>query len=295
MPENFYNYPMAIVHRDFTKNGGDLSKISDRNRAVYPGRVRVGQKCILKRTGQPYWGKDIDDPYMFGPIYLDEIHYFDHGEASTAQLAAFASGQVDVIYEFDIASYAMAQSVPNSTIYEAQTAQTGVLRMKVTKPPFTDVRVRRAVQLCCDAPVYPELVYQGRATAGDHHHVAPIHPEYFALPPMKPNIEQAKKLLAEAGFPRRPRAQHRLRQHQRPLAAAGLRDPAGAAGPGRDQAQHQHHADDPILGHLDDVAVRHHRLDASSARHDGPLGRLPQRRALERERLCKQGVRQPPG
>ncbi len=50
---------------------------------------------------------------MFGPIYLDEIHYFDHGAASTAQLAAFASGQVDSIYEFDIASYAMAASIPD--------------------------------------------------------------------------------------------------------------------------------------------------------------------------------------
>ena len=91
---------------------------------------------------------------MFGPIYLDEIHYYDHGDASTAQLAAFASGQVDAIYEFDIASYAMAESIPSSTIYEAQTAQTGVLRMKITQPPFTDHRVRRAVQLCCDAAVY---------------------------------------------------------------------------------------------------------------------------------------------
>ena len=62
---------------------------------------------------------------MFGPIYLREIHYYDHGPASTAQLAAFASGQVDSIYEFDIASYAMASSIPNATIYEAQTAQTG--------------------------------------------------------------------------------------------------------------------------------------------------------------------------
>ena len=75
----------------------------------------------------PYWGKDIDDPYMMGPIYLDEIHYYDHGSASAAQLAAFASGQVDSIYEFDIASYAMAASIPDSMIYEAQTAQTGTL------------------------------------------------------------------------------------------------------------------------------------------------------------------------
>ncbi|MGD9507393.1 MAG: ABC transporter substrate-binding protein [Geminicoccaceae bacterium] len=201
VPENFYNYPMAILHRDFEKNGSDLSKTPVGTGPYTLAEFAVGQKCILKRVEQPYWGKDIDDPIMFGPIYLDEIHYFDHGAASTAQLAAFASGQVDMIYEFDIASYAMAASIPDSMIYEAQTAQTGVLRMKVTEKPFTDQRVRRAIQLCCDASAYPELVYQGRGQAGEHHHVSPVHPEYFALPPLKRDVEQAKKLLADAGFP----------------------------------------------------------------------------------------------
>lgn len=201
VPENFYNYPMAILHRDFEKNGGDLSKSPIGTGPYTLADFAVGQKCILKRTDQPYWGKDIDDPIMFGPIYIDEIHYFDHGAASTAQLAAFASGQVDMIYEFDIASYAMAASIPDSMIYEAQTAQTGVLRMKVTEKPFSDQRVRRAIQLSCDASAYPELVYQGRGQVGEHHHVSPVHPEYFALPPLKRDIEQAKKLLADAGFP----------------------------------------------------------------------------------------------
>lgn len=200
VPENLYNYPTAMLHRDFEKNGKDLAKWPVGTGPYTLVDFAVGQKCILKRTDVPYWGKDIDDPYMFGPIYLDEIHYYDHGSASAAQLAAFASGQVDSIYEFDIASYAMAASIPNSMIYEAQTAQTGTLRMQVTKPPFTDQRVRRAIQLCCDTAVYPELVYQGRGTAGEHHHVSPVHPEYFALPTLKQDIEQAKKLLAEAGF-----------------------------------------------------------------------------------------------
>ena len=201
VPENFYNYPMAILHRDFEKNGSDLSKTPNGTGPYTLAEFAVGQKCILKRTGQPYWGKDIEDPIMFGPIYLDEIHYYDHGAASMAQLAAFASGQVDMIYEFDIASYGMAVAIPASQIYEAQTAQTGCLRMKVTEKPFDDPRVRRAVQICCDAAAYPELVYQGRGAAGEHHHVAPVHPEYFALPPLKPDTEQAKKLLAEAGYP----------------------------------------------------------------------------------------------
>ena len=35
----------------------------------------------------------------------------------------------------------------------------------------------------------------------EHHHVAKIHPEYFALPPFEQDIPGAKKLLAEAGYP----------------------------------------------------------------------------------------------
>ena len=200
VPENLYNYPTAIVHRDFEKNGKDLSKSPVGTGPYELAEFAVGQKCILKKRAGDYWGKDIADPYMFGPIYLDEIHYYDHGAASTAQLAAFASGQVDAIYQFDIASYAMAESIPSSMIYEAKTAQTAGMRMKVTEKPFDDQRVRRAIQLCCDPAAYPTLIYQGRGLPGEHHHVAPVHPEYFALPPLKRDIEQSKKLLAEAGY-----------------------------------------------------------------------------------------------
>ena len=200
VPENLYNYPTAIVHRDFEKNGKDLSKSPVGTGPYELAEFAVGQKCILKKRAGDYWGKDIADPYMFGPIYLDEIHYYDHGAASTAQLAAFASGQVDAIYQFDIASYAMAESIPNSMIYEAKTAQTAGMRMKVTEKPFDDQRVRRAIQLCCDPAAYPTLIYQGRGLPGEHHHVAPIHPEYFALPSLQRDVAQAKKLLAEAGY-----------------------------------------------------------------------------------------------
>jgi peptide/nickel transport system substrate-binding protein len=199
VPENLFNYPTAIVHRNFEKDGKDLSKAPIGTGPYELVEFAVGEKYIVRRAARPYWGESLDDPHIGGPIYLDEIHYYDHGPASTAQLAAFASGQVDAIYEFDVASYDMAASIPNAEIYESRTAQTGVIRMQVNQPPFNDKRVRQAIQACCDVAAYRELVYRGRGDIGEHHHVSPIHPEYFELPMPVRDIEKAKALLAEAG------------------------------------------------------------------------------------------------
>ena len=71
--------------------------------------------------------------------------------------------------------------------------------MKVTEEPFTDPKVRRAVQLCSDNQQNLDQAHRGLGQVAEHHHVAKIHPEYFALPQWQRNVEQAKKLLAEAG------------------------------------------------------------------------------------------------
>ncbi len=189
IPENLYNYPTMIVHRGFK---GDLSKEPNGTGPFTLKEFVVGEKAILRRVDQPYWG---------GEVYLDGIDYYDHGAASAAQLAAVASGQVDMNYEFDIASLGMAESVPGMTVYAARTAQTGVMRMNITQKPFDDKRVRQALQLCCDTEKYNELIFQGRGDVAEHHHVSPIHPEYYALNRVEPDITKAKLLLAEAGFP----------------------------------------------------------------------------------------------
>jgi len=201
MAENFYNYPTMIVHRDFK---GDLTKERNGTGPFQIAEFRVGEKVVLKRAPGKYWGDKLrhrDEPYWGGRVYLDEIHYIDHGAASAAQLAAYASGQVDAIYEFDIASLAMASSLPNTTIYEAKTAQTGVVRMRLSEKPFDNKDLRDAIVACVDAGKYRELVFQGRAAEGEHHHVSPIHPEYFPLPKLRQDHAKARQLLAKAGYP----------------------------------------------------------------------------------------------
>jgi peptide/nickel transport system substrate-binding protein len=192
IPENLYNYPTGIVHRNFEKEGGDLSKNPVGTGPYTLTEFRVGELAVLKKRKEPWWG---------GDVFLDEIRIIDLGEDAGAYLAAIASKQVDVIYNLDLTTLEAAKNIPGIKVVDIPSTQTGVIRMKVNKEPFTDVRVRKAVQMTCDAQRQLDISHQGLGIVAEHHHVAKIHPEYFALPPFKQDIEGAKKLLAEAGYP----------------------------------------------------------------------------------------------
>ncbi|MBC8440357.1 MAG: ABC transporter substrate-binding protein [Deltaproteobacteria bacterium] len=192
IPENLYNYPTAIVHRNFEKEGGDLTKNPVGTGPYKLTEFKVGEIAVLKKRNAPYWG---------GEVFLDEIRIIDLGEDAGAYLAAIASKQVDLIYNLDLTTLEAAKNIPGIKVVSIPSTQTGVIRMKVTEKPFTDIRVRKAVQKCCDAQRNLDIAHQGLGIVAEHHHVASIHPDYFKLPPFKQDIAGAKKLLAEAGYP----------------------------------------------------------------------------------------------
>ena len=192
IPENLYNYPTAIVHRNFEKEGGDLSKNPVGTGPYTLSEFKVGEIAVLTKRKEPYWG---------GEVFLDEIRIIDLGEDAGAYLAAIASKQVDALYALDLTTLEAAKNIPGIKVVSIPSTQTGVIRMKVTEKPFTDVRVRKAVQKTCDAQRQLDIAHQGLGIVAEHHHVASIHPEYFKLPPFKQDIAGAKKLLAEAGYP----------------------------------------------------------------------------------------------
>ena len=189
--EDCYNYPTAIVHSSF--------KPPFSNKPIGTGPFTlvsqvVGDKCILKRVSKMTNGKPFK--YWGGKVYLDEIHYYNF--SSDNQVTAFAGGDADAIHSFGVEQFELAKTL-DGNIQSASTAQTLVCRMNVTKEPYTDARVRKAVVMAVDNAKVMELVYPSGAALGENHHVAPLHPEYFALSPLKRDVEGAKKLLAEAG------------------------------------------------------------------------------------------------
>ena len=193
IPENLYNYPAAIVHRRFAEEGGDLSKNPVGTGPYRLDSFAIGEKAVLvRRKKSAYWGPR--------PA-LERIIYIDHGDDPMAGIAAIASGQADLNYEISPDQLELVQSMPQLQLFEAATAQTAVARMRVDRPPFDNAKLRRAVQACIDHGRLLELGYRGKGAAGEDHHVAPVHPDYAALPKQRQDYALARKLLADAGHP----------------------------------------------------------------------------------------------
>jgi peptide/nickel transport system substrate-binding protein len=193
MPENFYNYPTAIVHKGF---GGDYEADLSKN-PIGTGPCEltdfsIGERAILKKRAGDYHD---------GAFHLDEIQYFDHGEDTNAWIAALASQQVDMVYRVPNDAIETVKRLPFVDVHEATTAQTAVMRFRITEKPFDDPRVRQAIAACMDHQEILDKAFKGLGQVAENHHVCPIHPDYAALPPLKRDIAKAKKLLADAGYP----------------------------------------------------------------------------------------------
>ena len=187
VPEHMFHYPFLILDPE---EGGKFGVGSNGTGAFNLVRQEVGKIAVLEARDD-YWG---DGPY------LDSVEFHDLGDDSSAALGAIASKQVHGLDTADVLSLDALKAMPHLTIHEVTTAQTGVARMKPIGP-FADPKVRKAMRLAIDTEKVLQAAYRGLGSAGEHHHVSPIHPEYYKQPFMGQDIAAAKALLAEAGHP----------------------------------------------------------------------------------------------
>jgi peptide/nickel transport system substrate-binding protein len=188
VPEHLFHYPLAILDPN---EGGVFGVGSNGTGPFELIEFEVNRKAVL-RARDDWWGE--------GP-FLDELHYIDNGDNPAAEAAALASGQIDGIYNGNVEQLDVYRDMDDIEIYQAITAATGVARMQVDNPQFADPRVRKALRLATDQAQVLEIAYRNLGDIGEHHHVSPIHPDYFALPAFARDVDAAKALLADAGYP----------------------------------------------------------------------------------------------
>lgn len=110
------------------------------------------------------------------------------------------SGQADIALRLPVTETQRLESDPNVTIEEGNTVMTMYVALNNSKGVLQDVKVRQAMNYAVDKDVIVNDILGGLATVSD----APIAPDtwgYTSTQQYECDIEKAKALLTEAGYP----------------------------------------------------------------------------------------------
>jgi peptide/nickel transport system substrate-binding protein len=185
VPEHFFHYPFLMLDPD---EAGVFKVGSEGTGSFELVELEVNRKAVLKRVADR-------------PGFLDELHFIDLGDNPSAVAAALASKQVQGVYQGNIEQFDIYKGMGHVTIHEVVTAQTAVARTRLDSKPFDNPAVRKALRLATDPEKTLQIAHKSVGAVAEHHHVAPVHPDYKKMEPMGYKPDEAKKILAEGGFP----------------------------------------------------------------------------------------------
>jgi peptide/nickel transport system substrate-binding protein len=112
-----------------------------------------------------------------------------------------SGGTIDVMHNVGFESLPTLAADPALKTSQSPSGLYLPLVMRVSEEPFTDVRVRQAMKLCCDRPAILQVALLGNGELGNDQPVPPINPYWADIPIPEQNHERARELLAEAGYP----------------------------------------------------------------------------------------------
>ncbi|MFC1935510.1 ABC transporter substrate-binding protein [Chloroflexota bacterium] len=198
----------AIVSKKALEaNDYDLRRVPD-----HPGtgpfrsvRVTIGEIWVQERNPD-YWNE--------GLPYLDEVHHLNV-TSGPARGAAVQTGQADYAFSGVTPEFlAIAEKDPNFEGFVSPSSSARSIYFNLSRKPWDDIRVRRAVQLVTDNQALTDVAEdQGVFPVGEWVVPPPVgqwmtveefekvmkSPGYRS--PTVEDIAEAKRLLAEAGYP----------------------------------------------------------------------------------------------
>ena len=109
------------------------------------------------------------------------------------------SGAIDVAYQIHVSDIKRIEEHPELNLLRRTALRTDFLMFNCGKPPFNDVRVRRAVVKALDIEGMQKAVYRGLGYVPGGPLPKDMRYSNPELRPSQQNVEEAKRLLEEAG------------------------------------------------------------------------------------------------
>jgi peptide/nickel transport system substrate-binding protein len=148
-----------------------------------------GNRLVMVRNDN-YWG--------ISPALSEVTFRVIPDDAS--RVAALEKGEVHVAVKIPPSDLPRLKANSKIRILTSSSARTIYLGFNCLKEPFTDKRIRQALNYAVNKEAIVEHVLDGAGRVSD----APVSPVIFGYAPIKIyeyNVEKAKALLTEAGFP----------------------------------------------------------------------------------------------
>ncbi len=199
-----------IAPPDAVKQYGD---VNDWKRVVGTGPFfttdYVSGSSLTFNKNPNYW--DFDERYPENKLpYADTVKILIIPDTATA-LAALRTGKIDFMGGLTLEQAKSLGKTNPELLQITRPALWGdAVGMRVDKAPFTDIRVRKALQMAVDLKSIATNFYGGAVDATPVGYISPFLPGYYVpynewAPEVQAgytyNPDGAKKLLAEAGFP----------------------------------------------------------------------------------------------
>lgn len=138
--------------------------------------------------------------YWKGKADFDRL-IFEIVPDATTRYAKLQAGQCDLIDFPNATDIEKMKKDPKVNLLANPGLNVAYVAFNTEKAPFDNVKVRQALNLAVDKKAIIDVVYQGAGVAAR----SPLPPTIWGydaqLPESEHNIEKAKQLLAEAGYP----------------------------------------------------------------------------------------------
>lgn len=154
-------------------------------------------EVVMERFDDYHGGATDLEPV--GTACVDQVVFRAIPEAST-RVAALLAGEVHIIQEVPLDMIDSLEANPDIQVKTAPGTQPKWIELNVSKPPFDDARVRQALNYAIDKELLIQEIYGGRAVALPGALSPYNNFVNESLVPYPYNPDQAKALLAEAGW-----------------------------------------------------------------------------------------------
>jgi peptide/nickel transport system substrate-binding protein len=155
------------------------------------------ERLVFQRNPN-YWLKDEEGNQL---PYLDGMEFIFLGDPA-AQIDALRGGQIDYVLYLPPEYVQVLKDDPNTDVVSSRSNTTWLIRMRSDEEPFSDVRVRQAFRMATDRKAILEGAISGLGVTGRDTPFGPVYGDFYLdLEEPVRDVDSAKQLLAEAGYP----------------------------------------------------------------------------------------------